>query len=133
MVTNWLFKWLIPGWHDLITNPLTGKVSGKNLFGAVGYVVGIGLACVAVGADIYEHRQVNNTTILLLIANGLGLVTAKIVQSYLNRKTKDEDGPLVQPQPPAPPTEPQLMPQAEPPAAIVLAGYNDGLGSTTHP
>lgn len=113
MIANWILRLLVPGWNDLILNPLTGKVSSKNLFGAVGYIVGIGLACVAVGADIYEHRPVSTTTILLLLANGLGLVTAKIVQAYLNRKTKDEDGPLTQPQPPAPPTEPQLMPQAD--------------------
>lgn len=122
MAVLWILRLLIPHYDDLVLNPTTNKASQKNLFGIVGFVVGIGGAIAAIVADIWQGRDVDNTTILLLLGNGLGLTAAKIVQGQLNRKTKDEDGALTKPAPPAPAADPELMPQA--PGS--LAGYDDG-------
>jgi hypothetical protein len=127
VILHYLLLLLVPGWQDIIENPATKKVSSKNLFGALGYFVAIFFVAWAQCDAIRHNRQPDNTAILLLLLNGLGLATAKIIQLYLNRKTKDEDGALAQPVPPAPPQEPQLMPQAP----QELAGYNDGPASTT--
>jgi hypothetical protein len=127
MLLLWALRLLIPHYDELVVNPATGKASQKNLFGLVGFVVGIGGAITAIVADLVEQREVDNTTILLLLGNGLGLTAAKLVQQQLNRKTRDEDGALVQPAPPAPIAPPKLMPQEE-----TLADGNDGpLGLTS--
>ncbi len=135
MLLNWLFRLLIPFWDDLTINPLTGKASLKNVAGTVGFIVGIGLAAAAVGADVYEHRPVEKSAIMLLLASGLGLSGLKVLQAQLNRKTQDEDGALAVP-PPQDHTPP-LMPQAPPPPydptsfdpeapeTRPLAGYSD--------
>ncbi|NVO33462.1 hypothetical protein [Hymenobacter lapidiphilus] len=118
---------LIPFWLDLTVNPATGKASLKNVAGTVGFIVGIGLAVVAVAADVYEHRPVDKTAVMLLLASGLGLSGLKVLQMQLDRRTADEAGPLAVP----PPAEeaPHLMPQApagfdpEAPETRPLAGY----------
>ena len=110
MLLNWLFRLLVPFWLDLVTNPTTGKASLKNVAATVGFIVGIGLAVLAVWADIAEHRAVGTTAIMLLLANGLGLSALKVYQAQLNRETATPEGqPLAVP---APGTEsPPIMEQ----------------------
>ena len=133
MLLNWLFRLLIPHFESLITNPATGKASQKSLFGVVGFVVGIGGAVVAIGADLWEKRPVDNTTILLLLGNGLGLSALKVFQQQANRQTATSEGqPLTVPNPPGytPPVMPQVPNPNLPYPDPVIAGYNDGAGST---
>ncbi len=116
MLFNWLFRWLIPFWDDLLLNPQTGKVSAKNLFAAASFVVGIALSIMAVWADVQEHRPVEKSAILLLLGNGGLLAGMKVYQQQANRRTADEAGqPLAVP----PPTTevPSVMPQVENPNA----------------
>lgn len=134
MLLNWLFRLIIPFWDDLTLNPLTGKASLKNVAATVGFIVGIGLAVVAVAADVYEHRPVEKSAIMLLLASGLGLSGLKVLQAQMNRQTATSEGqPLAEPNPPgySPPIMEQVPnPNApahnDPPAEPKLAGYSNG-------
>ena len=132
MLLHWLLWVLVPGWNDLIENPATKKVSSKSLFGALGFFVAIFFVAWAQADAILHNKRPDNTAILLLLLNGLGLATAKIIQLYLNRKTKDEDGALAKPAPPAPAKEPELMPQAPPPAESDSISPQDYLTQSAH-
>lgn len=110
MLINWLLYLLIPFWAELILNPATGKPSGKSLFAALSFVVGIGGSVTSIVADIAEHRPVEKSAILLLLANGSLLAGLKVYQGQMNRETKTPEGnalaePGVNP--------PKLMPQPE--------------------
>lgn len=116
MLTNWLFRLLIPYWETLIENPATGKPSLKNMAATVGFIVGIGLASAVVVVQLWQGRQPDTAAIMLLLANGLGLSALKVYQQQLNRRTADEAGqPLAVP----PPADhaPEVMPQVENPNA----------------
>ena len=111
MLFNWLFRLLIPFWLDLTVNPATGKASLKNVAATVGFIVGIGLACVSVWADVLTGRPVEKSAIMLLLLNGLGLSAMKVWQQQENRKTATDAGqPLATPDPPGGPA-PEVMPQ----------------------
>ena len=100
MLINWLFRLLIPKWEVLICNPATGQASAKSLFAAVGFMVGIGLVVLGALADIKEHRVMENTGVMLLLANGLGLAALKVWQGQANRETATPEGqPLAVPSP----------------------------------
>lgn len=116
MLINWLFRLLIPKWESLICNPATGQASAKSLFAAVGFMVGIGLVVLGALADINEHRIMEKTGVMLLLANGLGLSALKAWQGQANRETATPEGqPLAVP---APLTEsPPLMEQTPNPNA----------------
>lgn len=132
MLLNWLFRLLIPFWDDLTVNPLTGKASLKNVAATVGFIVGIGLAVVAVGADIYEHRPVEKSAIMLLLASGLGLSGLKVLQAQLNRQTATDAGqPLAAPLPPG--QAPDIMPQVENPNAPDHSPPLGPLAGTNYP
>ena len=110
MIFNWLFCMLIPFWAELCINPLTGKASLKNVAATVGFIVGIGLSVAAVAADIIEHRAVEKSAIMLLLANALGLSALKVYQGQLNRQTATAEGmPLVEPGTEPPKTMPQTL------------------------
>ena len=111
MLLNWLFRLLIPFWLDLTVNPATGKASLKNVAATVGFIVGIGLACVSVWADVLTGRPVEKSAIMLLLLNGLGLSAMKVWQQQENRKTATDAGqPLATPDPPGG-AAPEAMPQ----------------------
>ena len=98
MLFTWLFRLLIPYFEDLVVNPLTNKASLKSLAATVGFVVGIGLAVVAVWADVREGRPVEKSAIFLLLGSGLGLSSLKVLQGQLNRATATDAGmPLTKP------------------------------------
>lgn len=108
MLFSWLLRYLIPYFDDLVINPITNKASLKSLAATVGFVVGIGLAVVAVWADVHEHRAVEKSAIFLLLGSGLGLSSLKVLQGQLNRATATDAGmPLAKPD--SGPAE--LMPQ----------------------
>ena len=110
MLINWLFRLLIPFWDDLTINPVTGKASLKNVAGTVGFIVGIGLAVVSVAADVAEHRPVEKSAIMLLLASGLGLSTLKIWAQQANRETATPEGqPLTVPGTYPPEPMPQVV------------------------
>ncbi len=92
MLINWIFRLLIPFWDDLVLNPATGKASQKSMFAAVGFMVGIGLVVVAALADVREHRIMEKTGVMLLLANGLGLSALKVWQTQMNRETATPEG-----------------------------------------
>lgn len=109
MLINWLFRLLIPHWEALICNPATGKPSAKSLFAAVGFMVGIGLVVIGALADVREHRIMEKTGVLLLLANGLGLQALKAWQLQANRETATPEGqPLAQPGTDPPEPMPQV-------------------------
>jgi hypothetical protein len=111
---NWLLRLFIPHWEALIENPATGKPSAKSLFAAVGFMVGIGLVVIGALADIREHRIMEKTGVMLLLANGLGLQALKAWQAQANRETATAEG-----QPLAVPgtNPPEPMPQVTNPNA----------------
>ena len=119
MLTNWIFRLLIPKWEVLIGNPATGQASAKSLFAAVGFMVGIGLVVLGALADIKEHRVMEKTGVMLLLANGLGLAALKVWQGQANRETATPEGqPLAVPGTNPPEVMPQeLNPNANPPAS----------------
>ena len=92
MLINWLFRLLIPHWQQLIENPATKQPSAKSLFAAVGFMVGIGLVVLAALADIKEHRVMEKTGVMLLLANGLGLSALKVYSQQANRETATPEG-----------------------------------------
>ena len=108
MLINWLFRLLIPYWQQLIENPATKQPSAKSLFAAVGFMVGIGLVVLAALADIKEHRVMEKTGVMLLLANGLGLSALKVWSQQMNRETATPEGqPLTVPGT----NPPEVMPQ----------------------
>lgn len=117
MLLTFLLRWLVPYWTALAINPVTGKPSAKNVFAAISFVVGIGGSIVSVTADLWEHRPVNLTAILLLLGNGSLLAGLKVYQGQANRETATPEGqPLAVPNPPGGPA-PEIMPQPENPNA----------------
>jgi hypothetical protein len=127
MIIYWIFWLIVPGWKDLILNPLTGKVSQKNLFGVMGFYVGTVLAAAIALTQLARGQSVDTSVIMLLTVNGLGLAGLKIYQQQANRQTATPEGqPLAAPLPPgaAPPIMEQVFnPNA--PETRPLAGYND--------
>ncbi len=118
MLLTFLFRLCIPYFTDLVINPATGKASLKSLAATVGFVVGIGLACVAVWADVHEKRAVEKSAIFLLLGSGLGLSGLKVWQSQANRETATPEGqPLAVPNPLT--ESPPLMEQTPNPNAHV--------------
>lgn len=114
MLVNWIFWLLVPGWKDLILNPLTGKISQKNLFGVMGFYVGTVVICTVALTQLARGQHPDMGTLSLLTINGLGLAALKIWQGQENRKTATDAGqPLTEPgsNPPEP------MPQVENPNA----------------
>ena len=98
MLINWLFRLLIPFWTDLVVNPRTKMASQKSMFAAIGFMVGIGLVVIGALADVKEHRIMEKTGVMLLLANGLGLSALKIWNQQANRETATPEGqPLVKP------------------------------------
>lgn len=110
MIIYWLFWLIVPGWKDLIINPLTGKISQKNLFGVMGFYVGTVIVAVVALTELARGEKPDMGIVGLLSLNGLGLTVAKLWQQQANRQTATPEGqPLVAPMPPG--YTPEAMPQ----------------------
>ena len=101
MWINWVFVVLVPGWTDIITDPVSAKVSRSRLFAAIGFFVAIWLVAVDGIAKIRLGKDLNEWSIGLLLANGLGLTALTLYNAQQNRKNVDpESGAALKDNPP---------------------------------
>ena len=108
-------------WADITRDPKTGHTVAKDYFKALSFYGGLLYLLVLVPAvvlltDPHLVLPIEPGVVMILLA--FGLVGAKIVDNYLNRKTADDSGqPLAVPTPDAIP--PEVMPQVANPNAPI--------------
>lgn len=100
-------------WADITRDPKTGHTVAKDYFKAVSFFGGLFYLLALIPAVVLltdEHVVLPEAPGITMVLLAFGLVGAKIIDNYLNRKTADDSGnPLVAP---PPGVTPPLMPQA---------------------